>query len=292
LEIYAEYLFMENFITGVLILLLTGRICGKKIRRKNLIEGGMLCGIYSFVLFFDNMGYLLSIFCKIFFSIVVVVSVFELWPESGIIRKNLLVREMKTGGRILLTFYLTSFAMGGITIAAMYFFSFPGVTNNGSVYLMGVSYINVVFGVAISYVLIDLFAKFVRRRVAVNRDYRDIAVELNGKSWNFKALVDTANFLREPITGKPVAIICKSAASLLLINCPPERFCIIPYKGIGKEGGIMEGFRADIAVVSDVRIEKPVFAIYDGEFNVKNKTEDYQILLHRELIEGGIATNV
>ena len=117
--IYAEYLFMENFITGILILWLTGRVSGRSIRKLHLFEGGLLCGIYSFVLFFDSMGYAAAVLGKILFSAVVVINTFGLLPERRRCGPGGLKRQLRVFGRLLLTFYLISFAMGGITIAAM-----------------------------------------------------------------------------------------------------------------------------------------------------------------------------
>ena len=147
-------------------------------------------------------------------------------------------------------------------------------------------------GVMISWLILSFFAGFIRKRTAVGRDYRDVTVALAGEHFHFKALIDTANFLREPVSGKPVAVICRSAAGDLWQSCPDDRFCLIPFKGIGAEGGLMQGFRADLAVIGEMKIERPVFAIYEGEFGRMEGEEAYQILLHRELMEGGIAVNV
>ena len=53
--VYAEYLFLENFITGLIILYFSGRICGRKTKKIRLCAGGALCGLFSFTLFVNIM---------------------------------------------------------------------------------------------------------------------------------------------------------------------------------------------------------------------------------------------
>ena len=50
MEIYGEYLFLENFITGILLLLLTGRLSGEHPVKIRLFAGGLICGMSGFLI--------------------------------------------------------------------------------------------------------------------------------------------------------------------------------------------------------------------------------------------------
>ena len=67
------------------------------------------------------------------------------------------------------------------------------------------------------------------------------------------ALVDSGNSLTEPISGEPVCIVEKEIMEQLWKERPPEGCRAIPYHSIGKEHGILEGYR-----LPELRLE------YDG----------------------------
>ena len=54
--IYGEYLFLENLISGVLLLLLTGKLLGERIRKGRLLCAALLCGVSGFLLLVPPIG--------------------------------------------------------------------------------------------------------------------------------------------------------------------------------------------------------------------------------------------
>ena len=54
--IYGEYLFLENFITGMLLLILTAKLLGEKIRRWRIAAAASLCGAGGFLVFVPTIG--------------------------------------------------------------------------------------------------------------------------------------------------------------------------------------------------------------------------------------------
>lgn len=289
MEIYAEYLFVENFAASFLILLLTGKICGRNIRRPRLIFGSIVCGIYAFILL-SPIGTIAALFSKLAFSMLLIIYTFAIFPA----KKSDIISRTRGGLKILITFYITSFIMGGVTVACMYAGGIKGVASNGSVYIESPTYFNIITGVGLTWLLGIPFAKFIKERTRVEKMFRDAVVEIEGQRWPLKAMIDTGNFLKEPSTGKPVAIICKSAAEEILMSgkAGKERFSVIPYKSIGSEGGVLIGFRVDKIIMGARTIENMVLAVYEGEFNQAKEGETYRLLMNRELLEGGIAVHV
>ena len=309
--IYAEYLFLENAVTGGLILLLTAKISGIHCKKIFLILGSILCGIYSFVLFLDSVNSFAILLSKLLFSVVVVTFVFH-------------PKRLRQFARITLIFYLISFAMGGITIGLMYFLGIWGVTQNSSIYLGGLGYLYIFLGCIVTYFIFYMFSGFIKGRLVKERTYADVKITIEGKAVTIKGMVDTGNFLKDPFTGKPVLIISADAAKQLLpselvdeavkcekgqllsdglMNCSyANRIRTIPYQSIGEERGYLVGIRPDSVSIklhnkekSDggvISSEGAVLAIYKGIFSGGQSDEDCSILLHPSMIEGGIACDV
>ncbi len=309
--IYAEYLFLENAVTGGIILLLTGKITGIRCKKSLLILGSILCGLYSFILFWDTLNPLLALFSKLGFSAAVVWIVF---------RPNRLQRFARTA----LILYLVSFSMGGITIGMMYFLGIAGVTRNTSVYLGIHGYFYILLGCVMTWLIFSFFADFIKGRMMKERTYADVEIGFDGRSVILKGMVDTGNFLKDPMTGKPVMIISAAAAKRLLpheiveeavksgkTQLLPEalmnsgyanRIRMIPFQSIGEERGYLVGIRPDSIRIgihnrksSDRTVkasEGAILAIYKGIFSGGQSEDDCSILLHPSMIEGGVACDV
>lgn len=309
--IYAEYLFLENAVTGGIILLLTGKITGIRCKKRFFVLGSVLCGFYSFILFWDTLDPVLAILSKLAFSAVLVLLVFQ-------------PKKLIPLARIALVFYLVSFAMGGITIGMMYFSGIAGVTRNSSVYLGIPGYLYIMLGCILTWIIFSFFSDFIKGRMVRERTFADVEIAMNGRSVIMKGMVDTGNFLKDPFTGKPVMIISAAAArrflpdeiveeavkekdaklltDVLMNSDYASRIRMIPYQSIGKERGYLVGIRPD-AVRIGIRngkggcrtvtaSEGAILAIYKGMFSGEQSQGDCSVLLHPSMIEGGIACDV
>jgi Sporulation factor SpoIIGA. len=309
--IYAEYLFLENAVTGGIILLLTGKISGIRCKKTLLLIGSILCGIYSFIIFLDMLNPFVALLSKLSFSMAVVWTVFQ-------------PKRLKSFARITLVFYLVSFAMGGITIGMMYFLGIMGVTQNTAVYLGAAGYLYIVLGCVLTWLIFDFFADFIKGRIHRESTYADVEIALEGRTAMLKGMVDTGNFLKDPLTGKPVMIISADAAKQflpgefveeairegktpvlsesLMNSSYASRIRMIPFHSIGKERGYLVGIRPDeirIGIHNEKGSNRTVrasegatIAIYKGMFSGGQTDGDCSILLHPSMIEGGIACNV
>ena len=140
--------------------------------------------------------------------------------------------------------------------------------------------------------------------------YCNIKVSINSKYTYINAIIDTGNFLREPITKAPVVVIESSA----LVDIIPEyilnnidaiinggnidlreyafKIKIIPFTSLGKENGILIGIKADSVTVEleeeTTNINNVIIGIYNG---VLSKNGKYKALIGLDLVEnikGGI----
>lgn len=273
MEIYAEYLFLENFLIGMIILVLSARVGGMKTCKKRIVLGGMLCGFFAFVIFI-RMPILLSLLVKLSFAVLLS---FVVFPKKYI------------KGTVMI--YIVSALMGGITIMIMYLWRIRGITNNAVVYIGDVTYLNVVVGVVASTIILCGFSTIFKEKRLQDRIFTDISVVIGDAVIKHRALIDSGNFLRDPITGRPVIILSKSAAAELktLSNIDlSSRYCIVPYKAIGIENGLLEAYRADNAYINGCALGRIVVAIYNTEFcNIGE--EKYQVLISRDILREGVA---
>jgi len=302
---------LENLITGGVILTLTGKITGIALKKSLLVLSSILCGIYSFIIFWDTLGFWPALLLKLAFSIMIVVLAFQ-------------IKGLQKIFRTVLVFYLVSFSMGGITIGAMYFLGFSGVTQNSAVYLEGFTYFDVALGCVLTFITFSVFSDFIKGRLNRERTMINVRIELGGKKVSMKGMIDTGNFLRDPLTGKPVLIISAGCARNLM---PPDlmeeavkdektiliyenlmkgryanRIRLIPYRSIGEEQGYLIGVRPDRILIEPkdkrdknrpvIVPEGVILAIYKGIFDEKYSGDDCSILLHPSIIEGGVACDV
>lgn len=120
----------------------------------------------------------------------------------------------------------------------------------------------------------------------------DLEIFYNGKLEKLKTMIDTGNLLKVPITNEDVIIVEKDSLKSLL---PKElldnmqnilsgkwidsggvydyKFKIIPYSSLGKENGILLGFKPDyVKVTAEYETVKSnvVIGIYNGKLSRTN----------------------
>ncbi|QIB69897.1 sigma-E processing peptidase SpoIIGA [Aminipila butyrica] len=276
MEVYGEYLFMENFLMGLLILHLAGKIAGLVTSKKRLAAGGVLCGLFSFILFVPNLGMGMGTLVKLLFSALLAWVVFH-----------------KKIFRAMVLIYLVSAFMGGMTILLLYLTRISGMTSNAVLYIGDIGYVNVAFGAVVSWLLVLAFSRVMAVKQLRERIFTEVIIEIGGHQLVHRALIDSGNFLREPLSGKAVVVISKGAAAQLkqLEDADlSRRYCLIPYNSIGVSHGLLEGYRVDNARVEGRNLGSVVVAVYDREFCRLGEEETYEILLSKDFLMGGIAS--
>ena len=127
---------------------------------------------------------------------------------------------------------------------------------------------------------------------------------IDNKEVCIKAIIDTGNFFREPITKLPVIVVEKK----MLINVIPEcilnnlnniingenidlgkyisRIRLIPFTSLGKENGILLGIKVDRVLIQReekiINASNVIVGIYNG---ILSKNGRYQGLIGLDLLE-------
>lgn len=96
-------------------------------------------------------------------------------------------------------------------------------------------------------------------------------------------LIDTGNGLREPVSGKPVAVLEKEIWKKMKRWERPEKYRAIPFHSIGKARGTLEGYEVDHIRMeyenSSKELNGVLIAVFDGKLSTNGR---YQMLLPPE----------
>lgn len=208
----------------------------------------------------------------------------------------------------LLVFYMTSFVFGGAALSLIYFIKpEQAITQNG-VYFGNYPLKAVFLGGIVGFIILTVTFKVVKTRITPKDMFLEIEVYFGEKKIETKAMLDTGNLLKEPITNVPVIIIehvllyeiipksiLNNIDKILMGNfedVPNEvkeeyitKLKFIPFSSIGKTNGMLLGIKADKLIVKNREetneISKIIIAIYNKSLT---KRGEYQGLLGINLI--------
>ena len=218
-------------------------------------------------------------------------------------------KGVKILSKQLIIFYLTSFVFGGCAFALLYFIKPQDILMRNGVYVgtypIKIALLGGIVGFIITYIAFRIVKTKLRRKDILY----NIEITLQEKRLKVKAMLDTGNLLKDPISKMPVIVVEKEQLYSLLpiqlldhieewiggdekfLNQIEEkeltaRFRIIPFSSVGKQNGLMLGFKADqveIEKEEDMQVRKDVII---GIFNQKlSKDKRYSALIGLDLLE-------
>lgn len=276
MTVYLDIILLENLCMNYIILFATGLICKIKIKQIRIIIASILGGIYSILSFAPILKLYSNIILKIILSITMIYIAFK--PEG-----------IKKLAKELILFYLVSFAFGGCAFCLLYFIKPQEILmRNG--YLTGTYPIKIaLLGGIVGFVIVNIAFKLVKGKISKKDMFCNIEIFLKKKSINIRAMIDTGNLLKDPISGIPVIVVEKRELEPLIsrnitdnINLILEgrveelakevkenlpKFRVIPFTSLGKQNGLLLGFIADKIIIKtsedEKQFEKLIIGIYD-----------------------------
>ena len=274
--IYLEYLFLENFLTGGLLLLLTSKLAGHSPSRTRLILGSVISGAGGFTIFIPAAGFGGAVI-RLAAAVLICTVVFAEKQAKPL-------KTIKT----TLIFLALTFLSGGAAMAFTLWRQIPAVSGNGALYLEPLTYGTLICLAVPAFGLTYIFVKLVRKRQMETITRGKVCLTIKGMVYSFEALADSGNSLREPLTGRPAALIDRKGAAKLSFRpedaetgrdeTMADRLVVIPYKAVGTEKGILKGIRTDSITFREKEMKGAVLAFYDGDFG------DFEVLLSREVL--------
>ena len=109
-------------------------------------------------------------------------------------------------------FYCVSFLLGGSVFALLMMIGAGGTVNNGFIYIGSGGYLLILAGAAAGGGMALWILKYVKRRSSEESSVFQLTIDLMNKKLRCEGKVDSANFLREPVSGKPVSLISAKEA--------------------------------------------------------------------------------
>lgn len=210
--------------------------------------------------------------------------------------------------KMIVFFYLTSFVFGGAALGVIYMINSGKISIQNGMLIGKYTIWTVLLGIIIAFFVILLAFKFVKSRFSKNDLFCNIKIKINQKEIETKALLDTGNLLKEPITNIPVVVvehkllyetipheILDNIEQILggdLNNIPENikneyisKLKVIPFTSLGKQNGMLLGLKAEGLEIEEKDYVKNVDKVIIGMYNKKlSKKDEYSALLGFDVI--------
>lgn len=290
MTIYLDVIFLENMVINYIILYATGVILKERIKQSRLIMGSTIGAIYSIIYYLFKLKIYSGLLIKIILSIVIIYVSFNSNNLKDLLKKILL-------------FYLASFVFGGAVIAIIYMVNSQNVTIQNGVLVGNYTIKTILIGIVVAYFTIIIAFKLIKTKILKKDLICDISIMINNKEIKTKALIDTGNFLKDPITQIPVIVI---EHTLLYDVLPKEilnniekilggdfskisneikdkyfsKLKVIPFSSLGKSNGMLLGIIGENLNIyfkdENEKIDKVIVGIYNKSLTKKG---EYRSLL-------------
>jgi len=295
MTIYLDLILLENIVMNYIIILATGMICRVNIKHLRIFLSSMLGAVYAILTYIVNIEIYTNQITKIIVSSCMVYIAFN-------------SNNLKTMLKQLVIFYLTSFCFGGAAYYLLYNIR-PNLIQGSNGVLVGTYPIKIaVLGGILGFFIINISFKIIKSKLTKKDMLYDIEICYKQNKSNIKVILDTGNLLTDPITKTPVLIVeankLKNLISEKILNNIEDiiynstfeevaeeiktRCSIIPFSSIGKNNGIIIGFRPDYIKIYTDEGEKIRKKVIVGIYNNKiSKNGLYSGLIGLNLLNEG-----
>ena len=194
MTIYIDVVLIENIIMNSIILYATGIVIKAKNKLTRILIASILGAIYSIIAYISILEIYSNIILKFILSIIIVYIAYN--PQN-----------IKQLGKDILIFYLVSFVFGGAAFALIYIVKPQEILMKNGLFLGTYPLKSVILAAIISFIIIIIAFKIVKTKISKKDMFCEIEVGINQKEIKTKAMIDTGNLLKEPITNTPVIIL-------------------------------------------------------------------------------------
>lgn len=297
MTIYLDVVLIENLIMNYIILFATGYILKIKLNHIRLIISALLGGIYSILAYMQILEIYTNFFMKIILSIVMVYLAYN-------------AKNVKLLLKQITIFYLTSFVFGGCSFALLYFVKPQEILMKNGI-LIGTYPLKIaLLGGIVGFTISVIAFKIVKYKLSKKDMFCEITIFIEEKSIKAKAMIDTGNMLKDPITRMPVIVVekdilyeiipCKILDNLEKIIGGEianeiyeeevityiSKFRVIPFTSLGKQNGLLLGIKASKVIIDTEFNEEEVKNVIIGIYNNKlSKKDKYNALIGLDIIE-------
>ena len=295
MTIYIDVVFLENLVMNSIILIASGIILKKKLKWIRILLASSLGAIYTIIGYISVLEIYSNLVLKVILSILIIYIAFN--PQT-----------VKQLWKDVLIFYLTSFVFGGVAFALIYVVKPQDILMKNGLFLGTYPLKTVLLAAIVAFIIIIAAFAIVKTKFSKKDMFCDVEVELNNKKIKTRAMIDTGNLLKEPITNTPVIVlehtllyecvpkeILDNLESILggeLVKIPEEirneyisRLKLIPFASLGKQNGMLVGIKADSLKIVQDEQEKESKNVIVGIYNKSlTKRGEYRALIGIDLL--------
>ncbi len=265
--IYGDILTVINFSMDFLALYITGKIMHLKLNYKKVTLSAIFGAVYSLVIVACNLAELPSAVFSILVSILLTKIAYGKQKLSVFI-KNTLV------------FYIVNFALGGGITAICNLLNVwqnkRGIIINGT---FDTLYGDLPFGLLIIVALVCAFLSLLSGRIIKHNSAKKectLEISINNNKTSTKALIDSGNLLKEPISCKPVIIIGFEHIRSIL---PMEIFDIFKTKNLNINSPLLQKSKIRFIPTTSIGGQGLLMALSPDYINLDNKEIDAYIAI-------------
>ena len=292
IEVYADVVFLINFLMDCLILWCAGRIARRRAGvRRTAAGGAIMAALYCALVFLVPYSLLLNILASLWILMIGVYTVFA-------------PRKIRDFAKLIIYSYITAFVLGGLGMTLFYHTGVAGLIWSVTGATSGSASLKILLAsVCAFYIIFRLGHAWLERRALKRRLCLDVKIFCGESCARLCALVDTGHSLRDPLSSCPVIIAeaeCLKAfipegleqGDLSEVILAAEktglggRLRMIPFESLGKQHGMMVGFRPDRV---EITRDKSTFSVRDviiGIYGLRLSADGaYQGLLSPEMIQ-------
>lgn len=290
MTVYIDIIFIENLIINYIILYATGIISKSKIKQTRIIIASLIGATYSIIHYIVNIQIYSNFILKIILSAIMIYIAFN-------------TKNFKTLGKKIILFYLVSFVFAGAAIGIIYMVNSQDITIQNGVLVGNYTIKTILIGITIAFIIIIIGFNIVKTKISKKDLICNIDLKINDKNIKTKAMIDTGNFLKEPITNIPVVVV---EHTLLYDVIPKEilnnmdkilggdlqeipehiqnkyisKLKVIPFSSLGKQNGMLLGIRADKLTLENEDGNKIIDKVIIGIYNKSlTKRGEYRALV-------------
>ncbi|MCL2753126.1 MAG: sigma-E processing peptidase SpoIIGA [Defluviitaleaceae bacterium] len=286
IEIYADMVFLVNFVVNTAVLGLANALCKRRAKIWKLLLGGATAALFYTVLIFTPLQPFLNVFTS-----------FVVLSPAVVIAHG--VKGWRRFGVDLAVAYVCAFALGGLALVVMNIF-----TNPMSTAVTFATPINLIISILLAFGGIKFVRHYMAKKAMSKQHFCNITIHLNDKKTTLTALMDTGMTLIEPIGQNPVIIAeidalhevlpleiirlyenkqqddLEAVAAAFEFAGLHTKMRIIPFKSIGKQSGLIAGFKANVVQVEEKLHTNIVIGICDfkldeqGEYSALMGADD------------------
>lgn len=188
--VYVDTLFFLNLAVDYFLLVLTAKVAGVYIKRSRLLASALVGALLAVLLYFPPLPKALALLSRLAVCCVTALAAFI--GEPG-----------KSWPRLLGIFVMVTLLLAGIVLGL-------SELGGGARMQNGVLYFEISGTVmALSFMAVYVLSGLVlgKGRASPGRSYQEVTAEMGERTVRFRALTDSGNLLRDPMSGRKVIVV-------------------------------------------------------------------------------------